>query len=894
MALTSDYTGIFQDEWLRKQKRSELRDFLRSDVAYAIVEGPPGSLKTACVQHVAAELKYSVKECDVEGVYDDERVRLLGQRLSTNSDLVDLDRGGDGSHVVTLVFNVDLAKNASAWLSLGPARKGTKVIFEVHDIPKELATFVSKGVVRKITFKPLQQRDMQRVASAIGFRNPPPDVLKCGDANMLYTASVTQCSDAWKDLQLKPYSEAEEIVHGRRTEVREELTPFFLQQQCGQFMSLESYAAFQEDVTLADKMASDANAAEGDWRYALGTCSFLAASARKNADSIPGRIDWSGGLNALGRKPGKRPLTCALQNFSLEDFDMLATKKRRTSERTEYAARGHTTAPAASEAGSDCLARYFGEATLGAAEAAPNVAVSCNEMRVPGVVSVPVSSTGAGTPVVCPAVISATASSDAALHLREHGFLEPSRSGGSYASPPAAAAGGHDHVEPSGQVVYDGKPEFEIRKVDVTQHSGEFHGFAPGPRCGNYAKSRVVIFAKCSGLQDFESIARTVGVLGCIVAEFTEGTFALVFKERNREFKACQECYALCDARVSHTVVHAACCFFLRASHKRNVEIHRKHNDQEMPDFEEVCELLKETSCGDFSALHANALKARKYKRCTPIQEAILTYTGDLKEYMKAKEDAESMIFKTTSPGPHFIRDFKRTTVLGLEGVHFENDGRIRVTTLRDVISEPQSATKPPLYLAKTLIFVGVAGSGKSEFMHALAREFCKRKNKFCYGCSASIDPYGLMTKSGKMKDLGCSCLYDLTLTSRLDHLLDREEVKGLLYVKERAHVPARYHQAIFYEWVPRMWSVNYGVDDRGNVDRTEWFTSQGYPALAALFKRDAAAILRGGEPDKAIARRSVIFSVDENLFEEAAQGATDAVGLEIWRAEQANATPLD
>ena len=31
-----------------------------------------------------------------------------------------------------------------------------------------------------------------------------------------------------------------------------------------------------------------------------------------------------------------------------------------------------------------------------------------------------------------------------------------------------------------------------------------------------------------------------------------------------------------------------------------------------------------------------------------------------------------------------------------------------------------------------------------------------------------------------------------------------------------------------------------------------------------------------------------------QNLFEEGAQGATDAVGLEVWRAEQANATPLD
>ena len=56
----------------------------------------------------------------------------------------------------------------------------------------------------------------------------------------------------------------------------------------------------------------------------------------------------------------------------------------------------------------------------------------------------------------------------------------------------------------------------------------------------------------------------------------------------------------------------------------------------------------------------------------------------------------------------------------------------------------------------------------------------------------------------------------------------------------------------------------------------------------------DAAAINSGGEHDKAVARRAVIFCVDESLFEEGAQGATDAVGLELWRAEQANATPLD
>ena len=81
---TPDYSGIFGNKWLRKQKRSELRDFLLSDAVYAIVEGPPGSLKTACVQHVAAELNYTVKEVEAYDAYRAERKRLENEgRLRT-------------------------------------------------------------------------------------------------------------------------------------------------------------------------------------------------------------------------------------------------------------------------------------------------------------------------------------------------------------------------------------------------------------------------------------------------------------------------------------------------------------------------------------------------------------------------------------------------------------------------------------------------------------------------------------------------------------------------------------------------------------------------------------------------------------------------------------------
>lgn len=444
-------------------------------------------------------------------------------------------------------------------------------------------------------------------------------------------------------------------------------------------------------------------------------------------------------------------------------------------------------------------------------------------------------------------------------------------------------------------LVYDGSPEFEVRTAAVSVAvQGRVGEFKHGPPCENFCKSRIVMFAKCEGgVADFEKISRTTGVLGCIVAEFREGVFALVFKERNREFKACSECFSLCEGRVSRTVVKRACLLLLDATHRRNVELHEKGPaaGEEMPDFEDTCEILRETSVGEFGALHANAKKARRYDRATPLQDAIMTYTSSLKAFLRAQEDAESMIFKTTRPGPHILRDFTRNA-LELVGVHYESDGIVRTTTLREAITQPESATKPPLYLTKTLIFVGRAGAGKSECMHALAREFCQRKGKTCYGFSASIDPYGLMTRSGKNKDLGCICLYDFALTSRLDQVLSREEIKGLLYTKERAHVPARFHQAILYEWIPRMWSVNYGVDDNGSIDKAEWFTSQGLPALAALLNRDATAI--SGEHDKAIARRAVIFCVDEDLYERGAQGATDSIGLDVWRGEQVNATPLD
>ena len=48
------------------------------------------------------------------------------------------------------------------------------------------------------------------------------------------------------------------------------------------------------------------------------------------------------------------------------------------------------------------------------------------------------------------------------------------------------------------------------------------------------------------------------------------------------------------------------------------------------------------------------------------------------------------------------------------------------------------------------------------------------------------------MTKSGMIKELGAIGLYDFEMKAKLDKWLSREEAKGMLYVKERAHIGAR------------------------------------------------------------------------------------------------------
>ena len=461
-----------------------------------------------------------------------------------------------------------------------------------------------------------------------------------------------------------------------------------------------------------------------------------------------------------------------------------------------------------------------------------------------------------------------------------------------------------DVLQTQGAVILDFK-NYCIRSVRpfANDTDGELVTMTCGPRIEN-TRNRSEVIVECGGgaadddLRDaYEKLKQKGGgaILGITVSKFRNGVAALIIKDKNKnvKFEGCTKALEL-GRRSNETVIAQARSFSTAVQSYGDMVMEKKRVDNEIPDFAEACDQLSAFDSAGFRELHANALKAKRYDRLTPLQDAVLTYTTDLKEWLACKEDAESMIFHMNNPGPHFLDNFKRNTVLNLRGVHYEVSSGIQVTTLKDAISRPQGPGKPPLCHAKTLIFVGKPSTGKSEFVHGLCREFCQRHKKDKYAMSGSIDPYGLMTKTGKMKELGAVGLYDFEMKSKINSRLSREEAKGLLYVKERAHIGARYHQAVFYEFVPRIWAINMGHDQKGEDDPSEWFRNEHLEGLAMLAQEDAAGLQRINGHDQATARRAVIFVVGECLFESDAQGATDALAVAYSNEGMCNATPLD
>lgn len=276
----------------------------------------------------------------------------------------------------------------------------------------------------------------------------------------------------------------------------------------------------------------------------------------------------------------------------------------------------------------------------------------------------------------------------------------------------------------------------------------------------------------------------------------------------------------------------------------------------EVLEFEDACELLKDTKPAEYLALKANAKRAKTLGDMTALQRSILCYGPELQDWVKMQGEAASMCISRDMPGLKDWKDFPEEFRKSPMWTYNAAEGVIAHGELeKDYVNSRE-------HLRRSIFFVGVAEAGKSLVLHALGRMFARRYRKSSYVFGKSIDPMGQLTRSGQMAGQAAICLTDLDLVSLMNSRLTVEHVKGLLQVYEPTHCPGRYHQIIITAYTPKCFAVNCDRLDDGTLDLGSWFRRQGLVGLVALAQQDVEALKAMSEDEIAMARRVWICPV--------------------------------
>ena len=142
---------------------------------------------------------------------------------------------------------------------------------------------------------------------------------------------------------------------------------------------------------------------------------------------------------------------------------------------------------------------------------------------------------------------------------------------------------------------------------------------------------------------------------------------------------------------------------------------------------------------------------------------------------------------------------------------------------------------------------------------------------------------------------LGCFVFDDFSLTTRGGtHKVTMEELKQFLNVSQRGSVHAFYGDAIFPEGVPRIWCLNY----KSGETRTHWFEREMHGGntfgLIDLMQGNLEPFnkVNANAEDIAIARRVIIFEVNEALFTQEAAHEHICERQNMAEEEEARGTP--
>ena len=90
-------------------------------------------------------------------------------------------------------------------------------------------------------------------------------------------------------------------------------------------------------------------------------------------------------------------------------------------------------------------------------------------------------------------------------------------------------------------------------------------------------------------------------------------------------------------------------------------------------------------------------------------------------------------------------------------------------------------------YMDMSLFLLGANGAGKTQLTMAMAKDFAIRKRRQFIGVSKSFDPFGCVTKSGRMAELGALVFCDAALKTLMNDVIEREAMKHLVHVRKSA-----------------------------------------------------------------------------------------------------------
>jgi hypothetical protein len=204
-------------------------------------------------------------------------------------------------------------------------------------------------------------------------------------------------------------------------------------------------------------------------------------------------------------------------------------------------------------------------------------------------------------------------------------------------------------------------------------------------------------------------------------------------------------------------------------------------------------------------------------------------------------------------------------------------------------------------FLTTSLILLGEAATGKSRLLHMLAQEVCIALNGNTYIYGKSLDPLGVLSHAGTVRQASVLALTDFELAASRGKSLASESLKGLLDADEGGSLKdTRWRAAQLPGGMARIFALNGSEARYGSwfgrheqlglahmIEKLGEATSPGTPELEKWrLRSDVAKLLKSLSSDEqAVARRVGVAFCRASLINDDAMDA-----LQSGRAERAAA----